>query len=121
MAKIRIDCSIKLFTLAVCWGYAEKSLVSKEETFTEPQSRVRFLSENKNHLLLSECKTEIERLFVILDLSTCMRYEGLLSLKWSDINFAVLLIVIEITKNGKVGEIPMTADVIELLSSVERI
>lgn len=115
-----LACLSKMFNLAIKWGRAEKNPTALVEKYREPEGRIRFLSEDEMQLLLENCVTETERLFVILGLGTGMRCTELLALRWSHVNLVDRLIVVGESKNSRVGEIPMTSDVYELLSTVKQ-
>ena len=57
----------------------------------------------------------------MIGLHTGMRYEELLSLKWSQINLQDRIITISDQKNNKVNELPMTKKVFEILNKTNRI
>jgi len=113
-----LACLKRMFSLAVKWGRAEKNPVSSVEFFKEPKEAYKFLNEEEASRLVSACDSEALRLFVILGLHCGLRYEEMLSLKWSSVNLKDRIVIVEAqdSKNSKVGEIPMTQTVYDLLS-----
>jgi integrase len=77
----------------------------------EPKGRKRFLSEQERHNLLAACQslTNYPELtsIVLLAMTTGMRRSEILTLKWRDINFKTLRIVIWETKNNETRTVPL--------------
>lgn len=89
--------------------------VSKE---TEPQGRVRFLSDNERKGLLAACRESALPtlyLIVLLALTTGMRRGELLGLRWPDVDLERQLIVLNKTKNRERRSVPIVPEVAALL------
>ena len=115
-----LACLKRMFNLAIKWEQAKTNPARDIEFYTESKQSIRFLSENEASLLLSACKDQTQRLFVLIGLHAGLRYKEILSLKWSHINLDDRILVVSESKNNKAAEIPMTNDIHEALNSAKR-
>ena len=110
-----------MFTKAVEWDYVE------DETLRRVR-KVRLLREDKHlrYLSIDECQALINacspylRPIVIIALYTGMRKSEILNLKWSNIDLANNLILLDRTKNGERREIPINATARNALLTLPR-
>jgi integrase len=89
--------------------------VAKE---TEPQGRVRYLSDEERGRLLDACrKSERPELYliVLLALTTGMRRGELLGLRWQDVDLERRVAIIQHSKNGDRRAVPLVPEVVALL------
>lgn len=97
-----------LYTMAITWGKASDNPVKKIKFAREDNDRVRYLSDEEEKRLLSECNAQLKPL-VITALHTGFRGAELLSLTWNDVDFDRRLITVRAgySKNGESRSIPM--------------
>ena len=106
------------------WGWIKRNPVSDSERQKEPRGRVRFLSEDERKRLLAACKnSDYQHLYliVVLALSTGMRREELLSLKWSDVDVTNAVIILHKTKNNERRRVPVQGHALKLLKEHTKI
>lgn len=92
------------------WGVADSNPARDARKFTPPRGRVRFLTEDERKALLNVCKKSPCKslyLIVLLALSTGMRKEEILSLRWEMVNLEGGVISLENTKNGERRGVPI--------------
>ncbi len=113
------------FSIAVReWGWLEDSPMRKVVKPKEPRGRVRFLSPDERSRLLEACKKSSNPLLytiVVLALSTGMRKSELMNLRWKDIDFSRNRILLEETKNGERGSVPLVGHALEVIKQLDRI
>ncbi len=100
------------------WNWLQDNPLRRVKKETEPQGRVRFLSDKEREALLAACqKSELPELYpiVVLALTTGMRRGELLGLRWPDVNLERRLIVLNKTKNHERRSVPIMPDVTALL------
>lgn len=100
------------------WGWIEKNPVQKVRRPTEPRGRVRFLSDKEREALLASCEKIGDGslyVLVILALATGARCGELLSLRWSQVDFAMSAIRLEETKNKERRSLPLVGYANDLL------
>jgi len=109
----------KAFSNAVReWHWVHENPVRRVAKETEPQGRVRFLSDAERAALLSGCRqSELPELhlIVLLALTTGMRRGELLGLRWPDVDLERRLIVLNKTKNRERRSVPIVPEVVALL------
>jgi integrase len=109
----------KAFSNAVKeWHWLYENPVQRVAKETEPQGRVRFLSDPERDALLSACRESalpVLHVIVLLALTTGMRRGELLGLRWPDIDLGRPLIVLNKTKNRERRSVPMVPEVAALL------
>lgn len=105
----------KAFTNAVReWDWLQDNPLRRVAKETEPQGRVRFLTDPEREALLAACqKSELPELYLIvmLALTTGMRRGELLGLRWPDVDLERRLIVLHKTKNNERRSVPIMPDV----------
>lgn len=127
--SIRVHlCSLSaVFKSARRWGWVKQNPVRDVERPSHSKIRVRFLSEDELKALLIACKESRYQhlyLIVMLAISTGMRKEELLSLKWRNVELDRERIILERTKNGDRRNVPVKGEALALLrehSKVRRI
>jgi len=92
------------------WGYATDNPVKKVRLFNPNNMRLRYLSEEEIIKLIEACD-EYFRPVMVVALYTGMRRNEILNLRWKDIDFSNGIIHVEITKNGKRRDVPMSETV----------
>jgi integrase len=105
-----ISLSAVLSKAAGEWGYIEANPIGKVKKLSEPEGRVRFLSEKERDALLDACRRSRSKMLypvVLLALSTGMRQGEILSLRWRDVDFDRKRIVLNDTKNGSSRQVPL--------------
>ena len=100
-----------MFTKAVEWDMVEEATlkkVRKVKLLEENNRRLRYLSKEECHGLLSQCDSHV-RPIVVMALSTGMRKNEILGLTWDNVDMNHGFILLEHTKNGERREIPINA------------
>jgi integrase len=100
------------------WHWLHENPVRRVTKESEPQGRVRYLSDDERARLLAACRTSEYRLLypiVLFALTTGMRRGELLGLRWQDIDLDRRVAVLHNTKNGDRRSVPIVSDVAELL------
>lgn len=109
----------KAFTNAAReWNWVQDNPLRRVAKETEPQGRVRFLSDPERVALLDACReSELPELhlIVLLALTTGMRRGELLGLRWPDVDLERRLIVLNKTKNNERRSVPIVPEVAALL------
>lgn len=109
----------KAFTNAVReWGWLQNNPLERVSKESEPQGRIRFLSDDERARLLEACrKSELPELYLIvmLALTTGMRRGEILGLRWADIDFERRTIVLHKTKNRERRAVLIVPDVLAIL------
>ena len=112
------------FSIAVKeWEWLESNPMVKVSKPKEPRGRVRFLSDGERVRLLQACKESNNKYLypvVVLALSSGMRQNEVMSLKWSQVDFGYRRIILEETKNGERRAIPIVGHALELLLKHEQ-
>ena len=112
------------FSIAVKeWEWLESNPMVKVSKPKEPRGRVRFLSDGERVRLLQSCKESNNKYLypvVVLALSSGMRQNEVMSLKWSQVDFGYRRIILEETKNGERRAIPIVGHALELLLKHEQ-
>ncbi len=113
------------FTIAVNeWEWLEDNPMRKVRKPTEPQGRVRFLSEKERKQLLEACKqSDCPQLYpvVVLAISTGMRQGEILNLTWNRVDLKRGFITLEETKNGDRRSVPLVGHAKELFTGLSKI
>ena len=114
-----------LAALSVCLSYGVKTLQWLErnpcERTTknrESQGRVRFLLDDERERLLAACRASSNPdlyLAVVLSLTTGARQGEIMTLRWSQIDFARQVITLHETKNGERRALPLVGEAFTLL------
>lgn len=93
------------------WGWLSEQPMSLVDKLKESPGRVRFLSDDERKLLLGACKTSRNLYLyplVVLALSTGMRKNEALHLRWPDIDMKRDVIRVTRTKTDQPKSIPLT-------------
>jgi integrase len=105
-----------MFTMAITWGKSTDNPVSQVKFFREENGRTRFLTNEEEEQLLSQCGPHLTPI-VITALHTGFRKSEILSLAWGNVNFRQRTITVEAAyaKNGEARSVPMTERLTETL------
>ncbi|GAB5047509.1 tyrosine-type recombinase/integrase [Thermodesulfovibrio sp. TK110] len=112
----KLACLKHMFTKAVEWNMIEEEVlkrVRKVKFLKENNRRLRYLSEEEIHKLLSCCDKHLYPI-VFTALNTGMRKEEILSLKWDNIDLKSGYIHVEKTKNFERRDVPMNEALLSL-------
>jgi len=113
-----------VFTMAVKeWGWLDDTPMRKVTKPKEPRGRVRFLSDEERSRLLASCKESSSPYLypiTVLALSTGGRRMEVISLRWSDIDFARNIITLHETKNGERRILPLAGHALELIKNLHQ-
>jgi integrase len=111
-----------VFTMAVNeWQWVDSNPVRKVKKRKESRGRVRFLSDDERVNLLAACmksKNKYLYLVVVLALSTGMRLREALYLKWTDVDFERMRIILNETKNEERRPVPLTGLAFDLMKQL---
>jgi len=122
--NIELACLRHMFNMALKWGKAQKNPIKDVKLFKEPEGKDRILSPEEEIRLLQEVqaskKAKHLEPVIITALATGMRKGEVLGLKWSNVDFANRLIVVEGTKSGYIRKIPMSAKLTDTLDRVRK-
>ncbi|MGK2907121.1 MAG: tyrosine-type recombinase/integrase [Desulfuromonadales bacterium] len=117
-----------LFNVAIReWEWMEFNPLTRIKKLKESRGRVRFLDEGERDKLLETCQTSNNPLlypFVILALTTGMRYGEVTNIQWKDVDFERRRILLHETKNDERRAAPLVGlahDLLKKLSKVRRL
>ena len=124
--SIRVHlCSLSaVFKAARRWGWVKKNPVKEVDRPGQGKIRVRYLDHDELKRLLIACKESRYQplyIIVVLALSTGMRKEELLSLKWKNVELDKERIILEVTKNGDRRNVPVKGDALALLKEYAKV
>jgi len=112
------------FSIAVReWGWLDDSPMRKVTKLKEPRGRDRFLSKEELDRLLQACKSSSNPYLypmVLLLVSTGMRFGEAASLTWSSVSLQQKRIILKETKNGEVRAVPLSNQVVQMLTELEK-
>ncbi len=100
------------------WHWLHENPLRRVAKESEPQGRVRYLSDEEREALLTACKKSALpelHLIVMLALTTGMRRGEILGLRQGDVDLERRLIVLNKTKNKERRSVPIAPAVTELL------
>ncbi len=100
------------------WGWLDDSPMRKVQRPSEPDGRVRYLSDAERDRLLSACRESPEPWLypaVVLSLSTGMRKAEQMGLRWGAVDTRQGRITLTETKNGETRVVPLAGPALELL------
>lgn len=113
------------YTIAIKeWGWIESSPVQKVTKPKEPRGRVRFLDNDERERLLQACKESSNPylyIIVVMALSTGMRQGEILNLKWSDVDFEKMRVILRETKNGEIRQVHISDHALKLLCELDKV
>jgi integrase len=120
-SSIRVHlCSLSIVCkMAKRLGWIDHNPVEDVESFPQSKVRVRYLDEEELSRILNACRRSSYAplyLIVLLALSTGMRKQEILSLKWKQVDWARKCLILEQTKNGLRRSVPLTGKALELLT-----
>lgn len=104
------------------WQWIESNPVAKVSKPSLPRGRTRFLDEDERDRLLQACQESSNSLLytiTVIALSTGMRRNEILSLKWNDIDFVRGRLTLQETKNGDCRVVPLAGHALELVRELE--
>lgn len=104
----------RIFSLAEEWGLVELNFIRKVSLLEENNSRVRYLTNEEIKNLLTHCKEGKVHLAVQIALNTGLRKEGVMTLRWAEIDFERNMITKKV-KGGKEVHIPLSASLRDAL------
>jgi integrase len=114
-----------VFTTAVNeWQWLEDSPMRKVKKPREPRGRVRFLTDEERPRLLQACKDSKNKYLytcVVIALSTGVRKQELMQLKWSDLELDKGYLILHETKNGNRRRVPITGHAMDSLKQHAKI
>lgn len=124
-----------MYTIAVKeWRWSPSNPVSNARKCREPAGRVRYLSDDERERLLSSIyylgnaqehkhdrMTAYDYLYyiVIVAISSGMRKNEIMTLKWSQVNLEAGEIILLETKNGKKRNVPVSGHTLRLLRELK--
>jgi integrase len=100
------------------WHWLNENPVKRVTKETEPQGRVRYLSDDERAALLKACQESPLKpleLIVLLAITTGMRKGEILGLRWPDVDLKRRIAVLHKTKNSERRAAPLVPRVAELL------
>ena len=107
------------------WGWlGEHPMIGKVSRKTEPQGRVRFLSENERKALLDACRDNDQPALypiVVLALATGMRQGEILSMTWDAVDLQRGRITLEHTKNKDRRGVPLTGHALAVMENYSKV
>ena len=100
-----------VFTIAIKeWGWIEESPMNKVSKLKESRGRVRFLTQEERLRVLEACKESrcpYLHAIITLAVSTGMRKNEILYLKWEDVDLIKGRVIVQESKNGERRAIPL--------------
>ena len=106
------------------FGWLDDSPIRKVTKPTQPQGRVRYLSDSERANLLNACSQSNSKFIytvVVIALSTGMRQGEIMNLRWNQVDLSVGQITLNQTKNGDSRAVPLTGFALDLLSHLAKI
>jgi integrase len=114
-----IACLKTLFNKAVQWKKIETNPAANVEKFKERNQRERILSDEEMRRLLEVAAPHLKPILIIA-LSTGMRRNEILGLKWNNVHVPERYLFIEDSKSGKSRKIPLNSQMIAALEGLTR-
>jgi integrase len=115
-----LSCLKTIFNIAILWGKTDFSPAKQIRRFPVNNIREKTLSDEEMRRLVEAAEPGIKPVLIIA-LSTGMRRNEILDLKWQNIHFEGKYIFIEYSKSGKTRQIPMNDLIIETLKNVPKV
>jgi len=111
-----------VYTVAIKeWFLDVNNPVARVRRMSEPSGRTRYLSDDERQRLLAECKASANPILypvVLLALSSGMRRNEILTLRWKDIDLNHEVIKLGDSKNHEPRVIPLTGHVLDTLKNL---
>jgi integrase len=99
-------------------GWIERNPCERVKKPKESEGRVRFLADDERHRLIHACRPHPDLyLAVILSLTTGARQAEIMTLQWSQIDFAHHVIQLTKTKNNDRRAVPLVGEAFSLLQA----
>ena len=105
------------------WGWLRDSPMQRMSRPKESRGRDRFLNEPEKEALLDACQKSSHPylyLIVVLALSTGMRRNEIVSLRWENVDLTLQRIHLDDTKNGEKRSVPLRGTAFELIKAFKR-
>jgi integrase len=115
-----LACLKTIFNIAILWGKTDFSPAKQIKRIPVNNIREKFLSDEEMRRLVGAADPEIKPVLIIA-LSTGMRRNEILDLKWQNVHFEGKYIFIEYSKSGKTRRVPMNDLIIEALKNVPKV
>ena len=106
------------------WGWLPDSPMRNVRKNSEPKGRVRFLDKDEKARLLEACSESANPYLVdivVLAISTGMRQNEILTLRWKDVDLQRGHITLHDTKNGDRRGVPLTGHALGLLRNRDKV
>ena len=111
-----------VFTVAVReWGWLEDNPIRRIAKLKEPKGRVRFLSDDERARLLAACRASRSPLLypaVVVALSTGMRKNEILGLRWNHVDLERRVAVLVETKNDEHRAVPLAGHALKVIGQL---
>ena len=114
-----LACLKTIFNIAILWGKLDSSPAKQIRRFPVNNIREKILSDDEMRRLVDAGSNQIKPI-IIMALSTGMRRNEILGLRWKDVHFDGKYIFIEFSKSGKTRQIPMNDLIVETLRGLPR-
>ena len=114
----------KLFSCAMDWGWCDSNPVSRIQKPSEPDGRVRYLSEDERVALLEATEASDDPYLhsvVLLALCTGGRLGEVTGITWPDVSFDRQTVTFRKTKNRETRTVPVTVNVLERLKEMQKV
>jgi integrase len=117
-----LTCLSRIFNMAIRDGLATLNPCDQVKLLREDNQRTRYLIEDEEERLLDQCIGERQhlRVIVLIAVNTGMRRGEILSLRWSQIDFARGNIHLTATNSGKGRDVPINSQIREELLKLDR-
>ena len=114
----------RLFSCGMDWGWCDTNPVSRIQKPSEPDGRVRFLSDDERAALLKATEASEDPYLhsvVLLALCTGGRLGEVTGITWADVSFDRQTVTFRKTKNRETRTVPVTVDVLERLKKMQKV
>lgn len=115
-----LACLKTIFNVAILWGKLDSSPAKQIKRIAVNNLREKILSDEDMRRLVDAVAPRIKPVLIIA-LSTGMRRNEILGLKWQNVHFDGKYIFIEYSKSGKTRQLPMSNLIIETLKNIPRV
>jgi integrase len=115
-----LACLKTIFNIAILWGKLDSSPAKQIRRFPVNNLREKILSDEDMRRLIEVAAPRIKPVLIIA-LSTGMRRNEILGLRWQNVHFDGKYIFIEYSKSGRTRQIPMSNLIIETLKNIPRV
>lgn len=115
-----LACLKTIFNIAILWRKIDSSPAKQIKRIPVNNIREISLSDEEMRRLVEAADPEIKPVLIIA-LSTGMRRNEILDLKWQNVHFKEKYIFIEYSKSGKTRRVPMNDLIVETLKNVPKV